>query len=171
MRSIDEATAPDPESVIATLDELVTSLGWRLHAFNRDDESVGLVSLGHDPFFEQIIWIYDTKRALVRCLLVGRERIPANREAIIFELCARINDGLIFGCAEYSFSDCALVFRDTAPVGAGNLKEILTDLSGRVLNLGARYRPVIAAALAGSSAIEAMTYENSSEGNGAPEAR
>ena len=78
------------------------------------------------------------------------------REAAVLELCARINDGLVFGCAEYSFDDRALVFRDSIQLAYGDMRDLLTNVSARLLDLGSRYLPAIRATLAGTSAIEAM---------------
>lgn len=141
---------------MAALAELAASFGWRLRSFKRDDECVALVALDHDPSFEQILWVYDTRGAFVRCLLVNRGSVPAESEAAILELCARINDGLVFGCAEYSFDDRVLVFRDSVQLENGNLADMLTNVSARLLDLGSRYSPTIRATLAGTSPSEAM---------------
>lgn len=164
MTSAAEASAPAPDSFVAALDELVTPMGWRLHSFNREDEWVGVVSLEQDPSFEQAIWVYDTERTFFRCLLVGRGEIPANRQADVIELCARINDGLAFGCAEYSFSDRAVVFRDAVPADCGSPKDVLASLSGRLFGLGSQYWPCVAAVLAGESADAAMAHGGGSGG-------
>jgi hypothetical protein len=156
MRSNLGLPAPDEEGFLAALGELAASFGWRLRSFKRDDELIALVALDHDPSFEQILWVYDTSGGFVRCLLVSRGSVPAEREAVIFELCARINDGLVFGCAEYSFDDRVLVFRDSVQLGYGKMPDLLASVSARLLDLGSRYSPAIRATLAGTSAIEAM---------------
>jgi hypothetical protein len=156
MRSNLGFPAPDEDGFLAALGELAASLGWRLRSFKRDDELVALVALDHDPSFEQILWVYDTRGASVRCLLVSRGSVPAEREVAILELCARINDGLVFGCAEYSFEDRALAFRDSIQLGYGNMPDLLTGVSARLLDLGSCYSPAIRATLAGTGATEAM---------------
>jgi hypothetical protein len=156
MRSNLGPAASDEAGVLVALGELATSFGWRLRSFKRDDEMVALVVLDHDPSFEQMIWVYHISGANVRCLLVSRGSVPADREFAVFELCARINDGLVFGCAEYSFDDRALVFRDSVQLGYGKTPDLLASVSARLLDLGSRYAPAVGATLAGKSPAEAM---------------
>src|SRR5438093_7486329 len=96
-------TPPDKDRFLAAVGEFASPLGWRVRSFTREEELVALVALDGDPSFDQVLWIYDTSRAFVRCLLVYRGTVSIEREPAILELCARINDGLVFGCAEYSF--------------------------------------------------------------------
>src|SRR5580765_5638365 len=103
MTSETQDSAPSQEQFLDALGELTKSLGWELQHFMRDQELVALVPTENDPSFEQFIWVYDTVGVFVRCLLVSRRVVPPERETAILELCARINDGLNFGCAEYSF--------------------------------------------------------------------
>jgi hypothetical protein len=159
MRSSVEIPDPDAKTFLAAADELAASLGWRLRSFQRDDEVVALVALDHDPSFEQMIWVYDTRRAFVRCLLASRGSVPKEREAAILELCARINDGLVFGCAEYSFADRTLVFRDSFQLGWGKLPDLLTDVTARLLDLGSRHSPAVRATLAGTAASDAIASQ------------
>jgi hypothetical protein len=167
MKSPAEAPSADQDGFIAALNELIAPLGWDLHSFRREEEMVGLVALQRDPFCERIIWVYDTKRSFVRCLAFGRGTVPAEREAAIIELCARINDGLIFGCAEYGFANRTFAFRDSVPVvGHSELKDALSDLTGRLLKLGARNWPAIAAVLGGASATEAIAHAHNPQAEG-----
>jgi hypothetical protein len=149
---------PDKDGFLAAVGEFAASLGWRVRSFTRDEELVAVVALEGDPSFEQALWIYDTSRAFVRCLLVHRGAVPVDREPAIVELCARINDGLVFGCAEYSFADRALAFRESFQLGFGDIAECVTAASTRLLQLGSRYSPAVRAALAGRSAEDAMEY-------------
>src|SRR4051812_26423419 len=109
-----EASTPDNEQFLAAVAECTAPFGWQLQSFTRDEEFIVLVALENVPAFEQVIWIYNTEHGSFRCLLVSRAVVPPARKDSIFELCARINDGMTFGCLEYSFSDEALVFRESA---------------------------------------------------------
>ena len=158
MRSIIAFAAPDTEGFLAVVGGLAGSFGWRLRTFERDDELVALAALDHDSSYEQVLWVYNTRRGSVRCLLVNRATVPAAREGAILELCARINEDLVFGCAEYSFGDRTVIFRDSVQLGSGDTGDLLTGATARVLDLGSRYAPAVRATLAGSSPVEAMSH-------------
>jgi hypothetical protein len=150
---------PDAEGFFAATNEFAAGLGWQLRSFTRDSELVALVALDWDPSFEEIIWAYDTERAFARCLLVCRAAVPTEREIAIIELCARINDGLYSGCAEYSFGERTLCFRDTIQLGSADMRGMVRAVSERVIGLGSRYAPVIQATLDGLAPAEAIRYE------------
>jgi hypothetical protein len=157
MTSKKEASTPDKEQFLAAVAECTAPFGWQLQSFTRDEEFIVLVALENDPSFEQIIWVYNMDHISVRCLLLSRAVVPPERKDSIFELCARINDGLTFGCLEYSFSDVALIFRQSADLDAcGSLEHVLRETTARVLDLGHRYRVAIDATLAGESAEQAI---------------
>jgi hypothetical protein len=86
---------------------------------------------------------------------VARGEVRAERLAQSLELCARINDGLAFGCAEYSFDDRVVLLRDSLPFTGNDLDGRLSRASARLLQLGAHYAPAIRATLDGTSATEA----------------
>lgn len=151
-----EITLPDGDKFLAAADELAVSFGWQLHSFKRDEEIIGLVSLKKDPSFEQILWVYDPIRAFLLCLLVSRAVVPEERESAVIELCARINNGLLSGCLEFSFTDRTLIFRDSAELKYGPVDLVLSSTSSRLLSLGSRYASAIRDTLAGSSPAEAV---------------
>lgn len=156
MRSNFSSPAPDEEGFLTAVRELATSFGWRPRSFKRDGELIVLAALDTDLLFEQVLWIFASPGEYVRCLLVTRGSVPAHREAAILELCARINDGLVFGCAEYSFDEKTLVFRDSTQLGCGKLSDLLNLVTARLLDLGSRYSAVIQTTLAGMSPEEAL---------------
>jgi hypothetical protein len=147
------------EDFLKTVNELAASFGWTLRSFRRDEELVALVALEHDPSFEQILWVHDAGRACMRCLLVWRGTVPPEREAAILELCVRINDGLLFGCAEYSFLDRTVVFRDSVQLTYARIADLVSSVTDRSLHLGSRYAPAVHATLAGRPAAEAYALE------------
>ncbi len=165
MRSNLKFTSPDNDAFLAAVAEFAAGFGWRVRSFERDEELVALVALDSDSSFEQVLWVYDAERASLRCLLVSRAVVPVGRERAILELCARINDGLVFGCAEYSFKDRTLVFRDSVQLGYGILAELLASTSARLLDLGSRYASAIRATLAGSTPVEALAPVVSERGD------
>jgi hypothetical protein len=144
------------QDFLAAVGQLITPLGWQLRSFEREGEVIALAALDHDPAFEQMLWIYCPDRRYVRCLLVARGTVPAEREPAVVELCARINDGLVFGCAEYSFSDQAFVLRDSFETGKNSWDDELTPRTARLLELGSHYSPALQAVLGGTSAAEAI---------------
>jgi hypothetical protein len=149
---------PDTGQFLAAVREWTASFGWQVQSFTRDEEFIVIAPLENDPSFEQIIWVYDTEHGSFRSLLVSRAVISAERRDAIFELCARINDGLTFGCLEYSFSDAALVFRESADLDTcGPLERVLHETSARVLDFGQRYAVAIDATLKGEKPEDAVT--------------
>src|SRR4051812_30160792 len=136
MTSEKQNPAPSNEQFLAAVTELIKPLGWELQHFTRDQELVALVSVENDPSFEQFIWVYDNDGVFFRCLLVSRVVVPPEREPAILELCARINDGLNFGCAEYSFDDQNVVFRNSVDLRTcGALEEVVHHATSRMLSL------------------------------------
>jgi hypothetical protein len=162
MRGNSSSPAPDEKGFLASAADFAAAFGWQVRSFQRAGELVAVVALDHDPSFEQLLWVYDTGRAVIRCLLVDRRRVPFAREAAILELCSRINDGLLFGCAEYSFNDRTVVFRDSIQLGPLNLKDLLPGISARVLDLGSRYAPAIGATLGGTPPVNAICLSEES---------
>ena len=157
MTSENQDSAPSNEQFLDAVGELVKPLGWQLQNFTRDQELIALVETENDPGFEQFLWVYDTDSLSLRCLLVGRGVVPPEREPAILELCARINDRLNFGCAEYSFEDQTINFRNSADLNTCSpLEKVVNDATSRVLSLGRRYRNAIADTLKGSSPKEAV---------------
>jgi hypothetical protein len=149
---------PEPKQFLAAVGELAASLGWQHQSFKRDEEIIAVVALDQDPSFEQAIWVYDVKHVFMRCLLVNRSAIPPEHEGAILELCARINDGLSFGCVEYCFDDRTVIFRDSADLQYGALVELVMSTSTRLLDIGSRYAPAIRATLTGSTPLEALNH-------------
>jgi len=130
---------------------LAESFGWQPRSFMRGDEIVALAALDGDADFEQLVWVFDAVDATLRCILVSRASVAPAREAAVLELCARINSGLVFGCAEYSFEDRVVVFRDSADLRHGAATEHVRAASERLLGLGSRYAAAIRATLSGAS--------------------
>jgi hypothetical protein len=141
---------------LGALEPLAESLGWQLQGFTRGDELVVIAALGGDPSFEQVVWISGTSGETLRCLLVSRAPIPRESREPILELCARINEGLVFGCAEYAFEEAAVVFRDAADLRGGSVEQLAPDTTARLLGLGSRYVPAVEAVLAGASPRDAV---------------
>jgi len=168
MRSNTRFPDADEDGFLSVLRDLAASLAWQLRSFEREEELIALVALDHDPSYEQVLWVYDRSRGFVRCLLVRRGSVPPEREADIIELCAHINDGLAFGCAEYSFDDRTLVFRDSFQLSHCKLQDTLVDITSRLLNLGSRYSPAVRATLAGKSAAEAIKHISESPRDARP---
>jgi len=151
-----DQTGPDPEEFLAAVGELADSFGWTFQSLTRGEEIVAVVGLANDPSFEQVLWVYDTDEVFLRCLLVSRAVVEPERVGAVLELCARINDGLMSGCLEYSFENGTLIFRDSAQLGTGLVTDIVAGTSSRVLGLGSRYAPAIRATLAGRAPAEAI---------------
>lgn len=149
-------TPMNTQDFLDAVGKLAASFGWEIGSFTRDEEFVAVAPLSPDPSFEQIVWILGAGRDHVRCLLITHGTVPAHREAAVIELCARINDGLLFGCAEYSFGESTMHFRDSVQLGHGTITDLIESITGRVLGLGSRCAPAVRETLAGASAAEAM---------------
>lgn len=156
MASDTQTTATDGEGLLAVITDIGTALGWTIRSFRREDELIILTALDQDTNFEQMIWVHDVDQGYVRCLLVWRGAITADQHAKVFELCARINNGLVFGCAEFSFHEGALLFRDSALLRFGPPADVLRDVTARLLELGSRYTPAVRATLDGEDPAVAV---------------
>jgi hypothetical protein len=147
---------PSAADFLAEAGKLATKFGWPAQTLERPGEVVCVAATKSDAAFARFVWVYDTERTALRCLLVGQQTIPAGRRTAIFELCARVNEGLPFGCLEYSFSDKVLVFRDSADLDWAPLRQIVEGVTARVLNLGRRYSSAIKATLDGEMPEDAV---------------
>src|SRR5882762_4902658 len=149
MKTEHKSHPPDAAAFIEEAGNLATEFGWPAKTFERNGEAVVVALTETDPGFERFVWVYNFARVSLRCMLVHKETVSENRLPAILELCARVNEALPFGCAEYSFDDQVLVFRDSADLDWGPLKQVVTDTTARVLNLGRRYAGAIEATLNG----------------------
>lgn len=129
---------------------LAASFLWKTATLRRENEVACVAALPADGIFERVVWIYDAARTAMRCLMIGRQAVPAARLDAVFELCARVNHNLPFGCLEYAFEDKVLLFRDSADLDWGPSEEIIKGATSRVLNLGKRYASAIEAVLNGA---------------------
>lgn len=137
------------------LGELAREFGWRVQSFAQGSQEVAVVGFEALEPFEQLLWIHDPEHRSVRCLLLVRRRVPADRQQAALELCARVNDGLTFGCLEYAFSDQTLSFRDSSEVEGRGLDAAIRRTTSRVLSLGQRYFLAVDRVLSGVSALVA----------------
>ncbi len=159
MTSEKQDSAPSHEQFLEAVSELIKPLGWELQHFTRDEELIAVVSLSEesDPTFQQFIWVYDKDGVFFRCLLVSRAEVPPEREPAILELCARINDGLNFGCVEYGFDDQTVSFRNSVDLRTcAPLPDVVRHATSRMLGLGKRYSGAITKTLKGAKPKEAM---------------
>jgi hypothetical protein len=147
---------PEASQLIAAAAKLAAKFGWRTRSFEREGEVVLVALTESDETFERFVWIYDTERTALRCLLATKDKVKARRQIAILELCARINEGLPFGCVEYSFSDHVLVFRDSADLSYGPVEEIVNGTTARVLNIGQKYSKAIHATLRGDAPADTI---------------
>jgi hypothetical protein len=156
MTAESESTPPDPSAFVLAVGEITERLGWPMRFSDQGDESVCVALTKSDPSFERCIWVYDTGRVTLRCMLVTRERVTPQLEGPILELCARVNESLPFGCLEYGFGERVLVFRDSCDLDYGPLGTLVEGTTSRVLNLAKRYAPAIASVTSGSAPADAV---------------
>lgn len=136
--------------------DLAEKMRWPLRAFEHSGDRVMVAGLGDDAVFEQLVWIRDAAGSNLRCLLIVRDAVPEVRRAAVFELCARINDGLIHGCLEYDFTDRTLGFRDSVELAGQRPATAVERTTARLLVLGSRYADAIARVLSGDLPGEAV---------------
>jgi len=148
--------SPDPNDFLTEVSKLALQFAWPTRSFERDGEVVLVALTQTDPLFERFVWVYDTERVTVRCMLVTKEKVDAQKYPPILELCALINQGLPFGCLEYSFDDKVLVFRDSSDLDWGPLDKIVGGTTSRVLNLGRKYAATIKLVIEGESPQSAV---------------
>lgn len=151
------ANKPGPAEFLTEARKLADKFGWSSRAFERDGEAVLAAAIGGDRFFSSFIWIYDPERTTMRCMLVGKMVVPADKRSQTLELLARINQGLPFGCAEFSFDDNLVVYRDSTDLDWGPLDRLVGGTTTRALNLGQRYAKALEATLAGISPEAAIS--------------
>ncbi len=135
---------------------MAAQFGWPTRKVERDDEVAVVALTETDPSFERFIWVYDLESASIRFMLVSKVVVPEKEQPTILELCAWINQGLLFGCAEYSFKDRVVVFRDSAEPGWAPLDYLVKSTTSRVLNLGSRYSKAIQDTLNGKKPQDAV---------------
>lgn len=113
------------------------------------------VSLDDEPF-AQILWILDTRSLSLRLLVMLRPEISDIFQPAILEWCARVNDGLTFGCAEFCFDEHIVIFRDSADLRRQALETAITDVTARLFQLAQHYGPGVRMVCAGTPARQAI---------------
>lgn len=156
MRSYNTHQKPSISDFYASSRKLADQFGWSTRKMKHDNEVVLIGLIDGDPNFYRFVWIYNVDRVDLRCLLVGKEVVPIERQTAVLELCARVNEGLPFGCLEFSFQDHVLVFRDSASLEWGFLDAVIAGTTARVLNLGQRYGRAIQSVLDGEKPEDAV---------------
>ncbi|EYF01856.1 YbjN domain-containing protein [Chondromyces apiculatus] len=149
---------PTAEAFLAETEQLAEEVSWPFESFGEVNETT--VASGAlieaDPVYEKLIWSYDTENCLATCMLVCREEVPATRRAAVLKLCALVNDGLSFGCLDYSLESGALAFRDHADLLFGPLDVALRRATGRLLSLAQQIAPAIHGTLHGKKPGQAL---------------
>ncbi len=102
-----------------------------------------------DPSFDNIVWSYDVRLRIVRCVMTSRQRSPDKRERAVLELCARVNRQLRDVAMDYVFEERAVLFRCAADLAWAPLPFILERTTMRVFKSGTRYACAIADVLRG----------------------
>ncbi|MBO2011553.1 hypothetical protein [Hymenobacter negativus] len=156
MKTDEQLKKPEAEAFLAEARKLAEKFAWTHQDMKRKKEVVLVARIDADDSFERFVWIYDTHRTMLKCMLVGRVTIPVRKLGAVLKLCALVNEGLPFGCLEYSFGERILVFRDSADMGWGPLAQVVVDVTERTLNLGRRYADAIQAVLEGTNPQEAV---------------
>jgi hypothetical protein len=142
---------PAPADFLAAATKLASDFGWKYKNIERENETICVAKIENDPFFERFVWIFDSKRNMVRCLLIASEATSKRKIPAILEVCARINEGLPFGCSEFAFRERVVVFRDSTDLDWGPLDQVIEGTTSRTLNLGRKYAKGISAVLKGAS--------------------
>ncbi len=148
--------SPTSDQFLIEVNKLAIKFNWPTRSFERGSETVLVALIETDVTFERFVWVYDTERITLRCMLVGKVAIEVKEQTAFLELCARINEGLPFGCLEYSFVDRIFVFRDSADLDWGPLDKIIGGTTSRVLDLGQKYASAIKDTLQGEKPEKAV---------------
>ncbi|MBD2766358.1 hypothetical protein IC235_00455 [Hymenobacter sp. BT664] len=158
MKAKTKPVAPDAAKFTIEAKKIASKFNWPAQLLERERErEIALVALiEEDPLFERLVWVYDTYRTMLRCLLVCKEKITVKKQPAVLKLCALINTGLPFGCIEFNFHEKVLVFRDSADLNYGPLDQIMNDITERVLNLGKHYKSAIQETIKGKKPEEAL---------------
>ena len=143
--------AMDRPAFLTHASRIATDFGWKTATFEREDEAVCVAAIPDDDMYDRLVWVFDSGRNMLRCMVISRPEVPAPRLPAVFELCARVNQGLPFGCLEYAFGDRLLVFRDSTDLDWGPPDLVIKGTTSRVLNLGKRYAMAIKAVLEGEA--------------------
>lgn len=151
------SSRPTPEHFLAAARELAKRLGWPTQLLPNQSESTLVARLHDDPRFDGVVWAFDSETQWVRCLLLSKDVVPAARKPAVLELCARINEGLPAGCAEYNFRDQVVVFRDSVILDTEDTLTALTEVTGRTLQLGAHYADAVLNTVQGAHPEAAIT--------------
>ena len=156
MKTDEQLKKPDGADFLSEARQLADKFAWTHQNMKRKKEVVLVARIDADESFERFVWVYDTNRVMLKCMLVGRATIPVRKLGVVLKLCALVNEGLPFGCLEYSFGEQILVFRDSADMGWGPLAQVVVDVTERTLNLGRCYAAAIQAVLGGAEPAEAV---------------
>lgn len=131
------------------VEALAKEFRWPVIQREMGGEIVYISPIKDDPPFGRVVWIIDTHRNCLRCLLVVTLRWDDSRVNDAIRFAALVNQGLPFGCLEFNFQDSLLVFRDTIDLDWGQTPSLVNTVTSRVLELGRRYREALRAAHAG----------------------
>ena len=66
------------------ISDLAETMRWPLRAFEHQGDRVVVAGLADDAVFEQLVWIRDAAGSNLRCLLIVRGAVPAERQAAVF---------------------------------------------------------------------------------------
>jgi hypothetical protein len=151
MNAKSESKGPKPAEFLTEAKKLADKFGWRSSSFDRDEEVILTAVISDDASFDRCIWIYDTERTTLRCMLVSKVAVPAGKRPQVLELLARINQDLPFGCAEFSFDHNVVVYRDSADLDWGPIERLVGGTTTRALTTGQRYAKALEQTLAGTA--------------------
>ena len=62
------------EMFLKAVTDFAEPLGWTARSFERDEELIAFVELDKDPAFEQVVWVFNRAKEIVRCQ-IGRAHV------------------------------------------------------------------------------------------------
>lgn len=157
MKSEKKSYSSAAEKFLYEAGRLADEFKWPAKSMQRNAEVVLIALITTDPSFDRFVWVYDTERLLLKCMMVSKEAVPPQRQMAVLELCARINEGLPFGCMEYCFADHILLFRDSTDLDWTAFDQAIGATTSRVLNLGTRYAKAIHDVIKGEEPKKAVS--------------
>ena len=130
---------------------LANNFNWPVENYAQDGEIIQMAVIHNDPLYTRMFWILDPSYEALKGVIVAGIEVTAEQQPHILELCARVNENLVFGCLEFRFDDKLLVVRDSSEIKYGPLEQIVQGLTTRLFNIAKEYSNAIRETLNGTS--------------------
>lgn len=145
--------------------DLAKKFNWQVEEYEQDGEIIQMAKIHNDPLYVRIFWILDPEYETLKALVLSGVTVEIEERDKVLELCARVNENLIFGCLEFRFEERMLVVRDSIEIKIDTLDDEIERLTLRVFHLAKKYSIAIRQTLSGISPEKAVLSAERTERN------